>query len=350
MEQLEVKTPGSLYKIQIGADLWERVKTIAGEYGKVLVVSDSNVHALYGHHLPFESIVLPPGEEQKTPATIVRLAEELARRGFDRHSLVVALGGGVVGDLAGFAASIYLRGIAYLQVPTTLLAQVDSSVGGKTGVNLPQGKNLLGSFYQPRAVFADLTTLRTLSKREITTGLAEVFKYGIIKDRSLFEFTSTHLAQVYQADLGILQTIVQRCVQLKAEIVGADEKDLGLRKILNHGHTLGHALEAATNYRVYSHGEAVFLGMLGEACLSSELGILPHSHYQEIESVLKQIDLEWSWPNLSPHKLLEGMLRDKKNREGRISFILPREIGAVQEVFLSPAQVEDYLERVLVKR
>lgn len=351
MEQLVVEVASGSHGIYLGEEIWDLAREFAQGYGQVVVVSDANVAALYGARLPFPSYILSPGETEKTPATVLELVEELARRGLERSSLLLALGGGVVGDLVGFAASIYLRGIDYVQIPTTLMAQVDSSVGGKTGVNLPQGKNLLGTFYQPKAVFIDPEVLKTLPPREIGNGLAEVLKYGIIGASDLFQLVTDNLADFFQPDPKLLAFVIWRCCQLKSEIVAQDERDRGLRNILNHGHTFGHALEVLTNYGVYAHGEAVLLGMLLEAQLAKELGILPPDCFQVITRGLRQAvertKLERRLPDFTQEQLLDALLHDKKNRHRRISFILPTRVGGVKEVLLTAEELQPYLERVL---
>lgn len=351
MEQLCIEVASGNYKIFFGEEVWDLVQNFAQGYEQVLVVSDAHIASLYGGRLPYPQYILPAGEAQKTPDTVLKLVEELANRGLDRHSLLIALGGGIVGDVAGFAASIYLRGIAYVQIPTTLIAQIDSSVGGKTGVNLPQGKNLLGTFYQPQGVFIDVNVLKTLPPPELSSGLAEALKYGIIADADLFCFVRDNLGEFFTYDPELFSYVVYRCCQLKGEIVGKDERDRGLRKILNHGHTFGHALEALTHYESYSHGEAVLLGMLFEARLAKELKILPLNCFQVIAGGLHAIidlaKLKWTPPGFTNEQLLEALLHDKKNRHGRISFILPSRVGKVQEVLLTTWELQPHLERVL---
>lgn len=347
MENVIVQIPGGTYNVSFGPQVWAQIENMAKTYNHVFVVTDRNVERLYGDRLPFPHFILPPGEEVKNIKTILILIEDWVKSGFDRESLVIALGGGVVGDLAGFAASIYQRGIHYLQVPTTLLAQVDSSVGGKTGVNLSQGKNLIGTFHHPQGVFVDPFVLQTLAPQEITNGLGEVFKYGIIADSQLFELVHGQLKAFYKLDIEIIAPIIRRCCEIKSEIVSADEKDYGLRKILNYGHTLGHALETVTNYKIYSHGEAVLLGMVLEARLAKVLGVLTPSAYEEIVEALQEIQLNWVLPNVTRKEFIQALLYDKKNRSGQISFILPKRVGSVMEVLLSPQELEHHWERVM---
>lgn len=350
MEKLTVEVVGENYDIYLGEQVWEEARRYAKGFSQVLVVTDPTVESLYGDRLPFPKYIVPQGEGTKTPPMAFKLVEDLAERGFDRHSLLIALGGGVIGDLTGFGASIYLRGISYVQIPTTLLAQVDSSVGGKTGVNLPQGKNLMGSFHQPKRVFIDPAVLKTLPKKELSCGLGEVIKYGIIHDPEFFHFVLANLEKLYRGDHELLQEVVYRCCEIKANIVAQDELDLGVRKNLNHGHTIGHALEGLTGFQVYSHGEAVLLGMLLEARLAKELKLLPSPDFQELDLGLKKAlalaDLPEELPLFDQEQVLTTLLHDKKNKQGKVSFILPKRLGLVEEILLSPAELRPYLERV----
>lgn len=348
MDKLVVATPSGSYPIYFGIDVWKQIEEFATGYSQVLVVSDANAAALYGERLPFPLQTIEPGEEQKNLTTIGEIIDEWTERALDRASVVIALGGGVIGDLVGFAASIYRRGIAYLQVPTTLLAQVDSAVGGKTGVNSSYGKNLIGSFFQPQGVFIDPNVLKTLPAREITGGLGEVLKYGIIADQNLFEGVSENLAAFYNPRPETLSPIIKRCLTIKAEIVEEDEREGGRRKILNHGHTFGHAIEQATGFGRYKHGEAVLLGMVLEARLANLLGMLPSSELEKIETALCRVQLDYNFANLPQKEVLAALRQDKKNRQGKISFILPRKIGEVEEVLLSPSEVTNYWEEVVL--
>jgi len=346
MDKIVVQAPSGSYNIHFGPGIWAEVEQFARGYDQALVVSDGNVAPLYGHRLPFPKCVLEPWEETKSFRTIEVLVDDWAERGLNRYSLVIALGGGVIGDLVGLAASVFRRGIAYVQIPTTLLAQVDSGVGGKTGINTAHGKNLVGTFYQPWGVFIDPVVLRTLPEREITNGLGEVLKYGIIKDRALFEALGRHIDAFYDVDLEFVGPAVRRCVEIKGEIVAADETDWGPRHILNHGHTFGHAIEWATGYNKYNHGEAVLMGMVLEARLAHRLGMLLAEELMRIEEVLRRVRLEYSFAHLDRDGVIEGMLQDKKNRQGCIAFMLPREIGSVEEVLLGVEEVEKYWEEV----
>src|ERR1700730_11752992 len=283
------------YPILIGAGLIAR-PDLFDQYlfGRdVLLVSNTTVAPLYaaalvaalGARCVVEAI-LPDGEHHKTLANVARLIDVLVANHFGRDCTVVALGGGVVGDMAGFAAASYQRGVAYMQVPTTLLAQVDSSVGGKTGVNHPGGKNLIGAFHQPNAVMADVQTLATLPQRELRAGLAEVLKYGLICDAPLFDWLETHIDDVLARDTAALEHVIRRSCEIKAQIVGRDEFEHGERAVLNLGHTFAHAIEAATGYRRWLHGEAVGAGLLIAATLSNECGLMPATEVERIKRLL----------------------------------------------------------------
>ncbi|NLJ80041.1 MAG: 3-dehydroquinate synthase [Firmicutes bacterium] len=341
MENLEVDLAGCSYRISFGPQVWEQVKTWAARYDRVLLVTDTNVEKLYGKRLPFPRAVLEPGEENKSMAFAQAVLEKMCQEGLSRDSLVIALGGGVIGDLAGFCAAIYQRGLAYLQIPTTLVAQVDSSIGGKTALNTSWGKNLIGAFHQPKGVFIDPAVLKTLPASEIINGLGEIFKYGIIGDPPLFSAVQKNLTAFFNADIEVMAPLIRRCCALKSAIVSKDEKDQGARRILNYGHTLGHALEALTAFQAYSHGEAVLIGMLYEASLALELGLLSPDSYQKIKTGLQQIELDWDLSFLDLGDLVQALLKDKKNRRGLISFLLPRRLGEMEEVLLSPEKFRE---------
>lgn len=347
MEKILVQTPSGFYPIYFGPQIWAEIIQFASDFEDVLLVTDTNVGPLYADRLPFESLTIMPGEEQKTLATLELILNHWAQCQLTRQSLVIALGGGVIGDLTGFAAAIYQRGIAYLQVPTTLLAQVDSSVGGKTAVNALHGKNLIGSIYQPRGVFIDPSVLKTLPKREITNGLGEILKYGIIFDHTLFKLVTKNLERFYTLDLDFIEPILYRCCEIKNRIVSQDEQDQAMRKILNHGHTIGHGLEALTKYQYFTHGEAVIWGMHLEAKLAHLLGILSTSNLAEIETGLAKVETLPPLPKIVPQDLTQCLLQDKKNRNQQISFLLAKDFGQIEEVLLTPRETQNYLERVL---
>ncbi len=276
--------------------------------------------------------VIPPGEASKSFAMALKLYDRLVERKADRHTAVVAIGGGVIGDLAGFAAATYARGVPLVMVPTTLLAQVDSSVGGKVGVNHPGAKNIIGAFHQPACVWIETDALRTLPDRELKCGLAEVVKYGVILDRNFFQELEDSVAPILNRDPRALRRIVARSCELKAEVVSKDEREeTGLRAVLNFGHTIGHAIEAVAGYDgPYQHGEAVAIGMVVEARLAARLGWIGPEVVDRIAGLLNRFGLPTSAEGLNPDRLIEAMGRDKKNRGGRIRFVLPRSIGRVE--------------------
>ena len=307
---------------------------------KCAVITDSNVAARYAKpalaslkRAGFAPVLItvPAGETAKRLKQVESCFNQLAAHRLERKSFIVALGGGVVGDLAGFVASSYLRGIPFVQVPTTLLAQVDSSVGGKTGVNLAAGKNLVGAFYQPRLVLCDLATFRTLPEREFRAGLAEVIKYGIIYDAELFARLERDMAKILRRDAASLAHIVARSCEIKAEVVSHDETEGGRRAILNFGHTLGHAIEAITAYGRYRHGEAISIGQVAAAHLSAELLGLPATDAARIRALFVAAGLPVTIKLTSPQrtKLLAAMTLDKKVSAGEIKFVLAERIGKV---------------------
>ncbi|MBM5792025.1 MAG: 3-dehydroquinate synthase [Cyanobacteria bacterium M_surface_10_m1_298] len=309
---------------------------------KVLVVTNPVVNEHYGAAAlaslaaaGFRSslLVIEAGEDQKTIATVGQIHDAAFAQKLERGSLIVALGGGVVGDMAGFAAASWLRGIAVVQVPTTLLAMVDASIGGKTGVNHPGGKNLIGAFHQPRLVLIDPSTLRTLPEREFRAGMAEVIKYGVIGDAELFrelEAAGERLASMQTLPSELLQSVLERSAAAKALVVAADEREGGLRAILNYGHTLGHVVEALCGYGTYLHGEAVAIGMVAAGELALELGLWSAGDQQRQKAVIAAAGLPLRWPDLDSEAVLECLQGDKKVRDGTVRFVLPTGIGTVE--------------------
>lgn len=289
-------------------------------------------------------IVIRDGESFKTWETLNEIFNALLVARCERKTALVALGGGVVGDLVGFAAATYLRGVPFVQVPTTLLAQVDSSVGGKTGINHPLGKNMIGAFHQPRVVMADLDTLDTLPRREFSAGLAEVIKYGILGDAPFFDWLEVNLGALLDRDRAALAHVVQRCCRNKADIVEQDERESGRRALLNLGHTFGHAIEAALGFGTWLHGEAVAAGMVLAARVSRKLGCLTDSDVGRIEQLLARAGLPVLAPSLPFSRWLELMGHDKKVESGRLRFILLRALG---DAYLDDAVPRDVLEAVL---
>jgi 3-dehydroquinate synthase len=329
------------------ATLGERCLS-AGLSGRAAIITNPTVRALYGDAVSrslaasgcdLSLIEIPDGEEYKNAGTLNSVYDGLIGAGLDRSSFIVALGGGVVGDLAGFAAATYLRGIPFVQVPTTLLAQVDSSVGGKTAIDHPRGKNLIGAFYQPRLVLIDVDTLRTLPVREFRAGLAEVVKYGVILDASLFEYLEQHAGAIMAMEREPLLTLIHRCCELKARVVEQDEKESGLRAVLNYGHTLGHAFETSAGYRELVHGEAVAMGMARAARISTLLGTCSEADAERITTLLTRFGLSVHPPKTDMPQLLDALVTDKKSRAGALRFICNRGIGDHSLVALSPEEL-----------
>ena len=275
-------------------------------------------------------ILFDDREAAKNLRTVEAIARQLVVAGADRHAVLVAIGGGVVGDVAGFAAATYLRGVRLVHIPTTLVAQVDSAIGGKTGVNLPEGKNLVGAFYPPKLVITDPTVLRTLPHREYRSGLYEVVKYGVIADPKLFEFLERRMDAVLRLDPAALAWIIPRCIAVKARVVRADEREAGLRQILNFGHTLGHALEAATKYRRFLHGEAIGLGMIAATMMALGVGRISDSDATRIIRLVASIGPLPPLGNIRASQLRPILAGDKKARGGRVLWVLPRRIGKTE--------------------
>ncbi len=309
-------------------------------FSKVAVISNPTVFNLYGgvfinslKNAGFDclEVIIPDGEEHKNYGQTYQILTELLRNRLDRKSCLIAFGGGVIGDITGFAASIYMRGINFIQIPTTLLAQVDSSVGGKTGVNHELGKNMIGTFYQPKLVLIDNETLKTLPKRELLCGIAEIIKYGIIWDKGLFDFMEKNREAVLNIERDAITHIIRRSCEIKAEVVSKDEREAGLRAILNYGHTIGHAIETETGYRRYLHGEAIAIGMHLEAKLSWLLGFIDERQVLKIKNLIDAYGLPSGLPNdLNTDKLVSHMKLDKKVEAGEMKFILPEKIGKVK--------------------
>ena len=303
---------------------------------QVAVVTNTTVGPLYldrmvsileGAGKQVNTIVLPDGEEEKNWASLMQVFNALLERKCDRKTTLIALGGGVIGDLTGFAAATYMRGVPFIQVPTTLLAQVDSSVGGKTGINHPLGKNMIGAFYQPQAVIADTTTLNTLPDRELSAGLAEVIKHGAIIDPVFFDWIEANIAKLVGRNAEALAYAIQRSCEIKADVVRQDEREGGLRAILNFGHTFGHAIEAGLGYGEWLHGEAVGCGMVMAADLSRRLGFINAGTQERLKDLVKAAGLPVRAPDLGVERWLELMQVDKKNEGGQIKFIILKPLG-----------------------
>jgi len=323
--------PGGLK--QLGAYLQD-----FGYAGKVGIITNPIVQGLYGRTVEqslkragyqCHMICIPDGERAKTLHWVSHILDQLMAQRFERQSVLVALGGGVVGDITGFVASVYLRGIPFVQVATTLVAQVDSSVGGKTGVNHPLGKNMIGAFYQPSLVLLDTHTLHSLPKREWIAGFAEVVKYGMIADRKFFAFLENRIDDIVNMEETSLHHVVKRCCEIKASVVAKDERESGLRRILNYGHTIGHALESLGKFKKYIHGEAVGIGMVHEADLAHSLGLCSEQVVTRQRDLVRRVGLPSSLPTLKFRDLWGAMLHDKKVAHGRIHCVLPKAIGTV---------------------
>lgn len=337
-DALRIELGERSYSIHIGSGLLgdSRAFEALPRSAHALVVSNTTVAPLYaetvlamlrGRHRRVELVVLPDGEKHKDWSTLQLIYDALLAQGADRRTLLYALGGGVVGDMTGFAAASYMRGIDFVQLPTTLLAQVDSSVGGKTGINHPLGKNMIGAFHQPLAVLADLDTLATLPDRELRAGLAEVIKYGPIADAAFFDWIDGSLEQLLARNVDALGYAVRRSCEIKAAVVGADEREAGLRAILNFGHTFGHAIEAGLGYGEWLHGEAVGCGMVMAVELSARLGLLAPRDAKRLARLVGRAGLPVRGPALGADRYLELMRVDKKAEAGEIRFVLIDAIG-----------------------
>jgi 3-dehydroquinate synthase len=353
--RIPVKSSAGEYSILCGAGVLRNAEAEIRRLGKVSsihLVSSLKVWraawksalASLGRKAPISKHLMDDAESAKNLSTVEKLSRSLVRAGIDRHSLLIAVGGGVVGDVAGFVASTCLRGVTLVQIPTTLIAQVDSAVGGKTGVNLPEGKNLVGTFYPARLVLVDPAALKTLPERQFRGGLAEVIKYGVIADAKLFSYLEKNFDAVLRRDPAALAHIIPRCLEIKAQVVSLDERESGLREILNFGHTFGHALETVTNYRVYQHGEAVAWGMMAAALLGHEIGLTPANEVSRIVSLVRRMAPLPPWPDAPPKKLIALMHSDKKSRAGKLRFVLAPRIGKAESHDDVPLET---LERVL---
>ena len=334
MESLRVSLGERSYPIHIGAGLIGRGELYRPHVGGggVVVVSNAVVAPIYLEAVRKATgaraeVVLADGEGQKSWEGVARVVDALVAARLGRDGLVVALGGGVVGDLAGFAAAVYQRGVALVQVPTTLLAQVDSSVGGKTAINHAQAKNMIGAFHQPVAVVSDVATLDTLPDRELRSGLAEVIKHGFALDAAFVDWLESNVEKILERDRGALGYAVRRSCELKARIVAADEREAGERALLNFGHTFGHAIEAGTGYGSWLHGEAVAAGMVMAAELSSLMGQLKKTEVSRVRELVKRAGLPVSGPALAPERMLELMALDKKAAKGKTRFVLLESLG-----------------------
>ena len=333
--RIDVPSAARTYPVFVGhglADQIARWLQVAGVGEQRLLVSSPTVWKRHGETLAaalpgVEHLLVPDGERSKTLQTVARIYEALIRGGADRRSTIIAVGGGVIGDTVGFAAATYLRGVDLVHVPTTLLAQVDSAVGGKVGVNHPLGKNLIGAFHAPAAVIADPRLLDTLPRRELRAGLYEVVKYGVIASRPLFDRLVTDLPRIFAREPDVMAEIVTASCRIKATVVAADEREAGRRRVLNFGHTAGHALEAVTRYRRFRHGEAVAYGMRVAARIGAARGLLDKADHAALTALLGRMGPLPSVTDLSAADAIEAMRRDKKVSAGRLHFVLPNGIG-----------------------
>ncbi len=355
MKKVKVELGSNSYEIRIGAGLlartglWLKEK---GFSGKAVVITDTTVDSLYGEVLNqgltnagfnVTTLVIPVGEEQKSLETAGRLYQKLTDSHAERTTPVLALGGGVTGDLAGFVAATYMRGVPLIQIPTTLLAQVDSSIGGKVAVDHGQLKNTIGVFYQPKLVISDIDTLKTLPEAEMANGLAEVIKSAAIRNRSFFNFLDINLGVARFLDAAVLEEIVLETARIKAEVVAQDEKDTGLRNILNYGHTIGHAMETASNFQL-KHGQAVAIGMVAAARISNKMGMLNEDEAIRFKNVIEKAGLPTEIPDLNVEDIVHAMKHDKKVQQDKVRFVLLKDIGhAIITDEVSPALVEEVL-------
>ena len=355
MRQVNVTLGSKSYPVYIGSGLLARAGSYLKERGfngRLVVITDSTVKKLYGDMLSqaleddgFQVNILevPPGEEQKTLENAGRLYRELTAVHAERSTPVLALGGGVIGDLAGFVAATYQRGVPLVQLPTTLLAQVDSSVGGKVAVDHGQLKNMIGAFYQPEMVIADTNALPSLPEEELINGLAEVIKSAAIRDGRFFSFLEENMEKIKSFDVNSLEEIVFQTVGIKAAVVAGDERDMGLRHILNYGHTIGHAVESVSDFRI-KHGNAVAIGMVAAARLSHRLGMLDEGDVKRLRQLIMRAGLPAEIPDLGIEKIMQAMQHDKKVREGRVEFVLLKSIGdTVVTDDVSPSLIREVL-------
>ena len=344
------------YDIVIGDGLLDAPSSwegIGAADALALIVTNTTVAPLYADRVAramaasFASVgvlALEDGEAYKVWPSVERIVDELLRRGADRRATIVALGGGVVGDLAGFAAACYMRGVGYVQVPTTLLAQVDSSVGGKTAINHPLGKNMVGAFHQPRRVIADIGSLRTLPRREFVAGLAEVIKYGVMADDEFLAWIEARLEAVLGADAAALGHVVASSARIKAKVVSGDEREAGARELLNFGHTFGHAIEAGLGFGAWLHGEAVGCGMVLGAMTACRLGLVSQAQAQRIEAVIARAGLPVRPPPMPADRWLELMRHDKKARGGTIRLVLPDGAGSARTLPVDEAVIRSVID------
>jgi 3-dehydroquinate synthase len=359
MRTLNVELAERGYPIYIGAGLLAQPELVSArlEQNRVAIVTNTIVAPLYlqplvdglvARGVECLPIVLPDGEAHKNWETLNSIFDSLLAARCERATAVVALGGGVVGDIAGFAAAVYQRGVPFIQIPTTLLAQVDSAVGGKTAINHPAGKNMIGAFYQPRVVLADTDTLGTLPERELAAGLAEVIKYGFIRDLAFLEWLESNLDRLLAREPEALSHAIEESCRNKAEVVGVDERESGQRAVLNFGHTFGHAIEAGTGFGTWLHGEAVAAGMVLASELSQRMGYLSYTDVERVTTLLKRAGLPVTAPDLGRERYIELMSHDKKVSGGRLKFVLLQHMGSAKVSEAPVAALNDVLKTTAV--
>lgn len=355
---IPVSLPQNSYDIAIAsiAELGDRIQTLSKLGKKALIVSNAAIFKQYGQTVTdsltqagftVSSCLLPAGERYKTPATLQKIYDAALENRLERSSVMIALGGGVIGDMTGFAAATWLRGINVVQVPTSLLAMVDAAIGGKTGVNHPRGKNLIGAFHQPRLVLIDPEVLKTLPAREFRAAIAEVIKYGIIWDAELFEMLeqAKRLDQIRAVGDELVREMLVRSAKAKAHVVSKDEKESGLREILNYGHTIGHAIESLTNYKVINHGEGVAIGMMAAGLIAVEMGLWDRAECDRQKALIEKAGLPTQIPGgFDRSEIVPTLQADKKVKDGKVRFVLPRQIGTV---IVTDQVAPDTIEKVL---
>ncbi|NDL67934.1 3-dehydroquinate synthase [Anaerotalea alkaliphila] len=360
MQRLDVETKSKHYEILVDQDFLDLVPAIRGldkDFSSYHVVSDDNVTPLYqreildalaGFGKPVHGVTFPHGEKNKNLSTMEAIYQALIENGADRKSLIVALGGGVAGDMAGYAAATYMRGIAYIQIPTTLLSQVDSSIGGKTGIDFNGYKNIIGAFHQPELVYINTATLKTLPRGEFTSGMAEIIKHAMIKDAAYFDFLELERERVQALDHEVLTSMILRSCEIKSQVVSEDETEKGNRALLNFGHTAGHAIERLMDFRML-HGECVSIGMVAAARLSAAEGGFPPAEAERLVRLLEAYGLPLAVPDLSAESVYEELFHDKKTMGNTLTFALCRRIGDsyLSKGTLTKAQILEALDQVM---
>lgn len=349
MKKIKVNLDDRSYDILIGQGV---LSSLNINSTKAVIITNTTIAKLYQKKMAplfnskakCEWIIIPDGEKYKTLATVEKIYHELIRLKSDRKTTLIALGGGVVGDITGFVAATFLRGVDFIQIPTTLLSQVDSSVGGKTGVDLKEGKNLIGAFYQPKAVYIDTDFLKTLPKRELLCGMAEVIKYGLLWDGFFFDYLEKNRNKILSLDHTAIEKIIAHSCSIKAEIVSKDEKESGLRSLLNLGHTVGHAIETLGGYSALLHGEAVSIGMVYAASLSEKRGLIQKEDVERIKNVLNQYGLPVQWPSYNKKKVEALLMNDKKVSNSVVTYVLLKKIGRAVLHPLKPSAISVFFK------